>query len=277
MLHTPPTGQNRYAVSGSNDNVVNCMLWNAATRASSFKPPCNGTLAVVLVACDNNNGNDPKVQPLVVNVPISCSCPACSCPGPEVPPTPPTPTPPPPPSPPMFVASGWMHKDAQGCSAQGCLPGSDRKRCLTTLTCPAPGVLASASSSLPCCSTCGSLGRQAQQGWFWVCRVPPTAKSYTWNIVSGDVFIGTCNVVVAGATVTISGCSIGGGWRATAASFYLSTSAPSTCMASGWAAPAGRSFTFPKPKGTGALGISTSLSRPSANTFLSLLFTLERA
>jgi hypothetical protein len=86
--------------------------------------------------------------------------------------------------------------------------------------------------------------------------------------------VGTCNVAVASLGVTISGCTLGPGWRATAATFYLSTAAPSTCAPAAW--PAGRSTTFSTPRG-GALGVTSVLTKPAGSAaFLSMSFTLVK-
>jgi hypothetical protein len=135
---------------------------------------------------------------------------------------------------------------------------------------------------MPCCNTCGSLSLPTPTGLpagqaLWQCRIPGTATTYTWNLLVGSQFVGTCSVTVTTSTVRVSSCAItGGGWLATGANFYISSTAPNTCVASAW--PAGRSFTISPPQ-TGTLsGISTSFTRPASPTssYIGMQFSLAK-
>jgi len=73
------TGSNRYAGKSSNDDVVNCILWNTYNTKiyPDYKPPCDGLVSVILVPC-NEDGRTPAqitiAQVTVANVPVPCDC-----------------------------------------------------------------------------------------------------------------------------------------------------------------------------------------------------------
>lgn len=61
------------------NNTINCLVWNAkhADVPPDYTPPCNGTLAVILVPCSIQLDLPYYVtnaQVTVANIPIRCSC-----------------------------------------------------------------------------------------------------------------------------------------------------------------------------------------------------------
>lgn len=58
-----------------NYNVVNCLIERALfaiSDESTWRPPCDGTVAVVMVVCDKN-GNSIE-QTTIASVPLNCDC-----------------------------------------------------------------------------------------------------------------------------------------------------------------------------------------------------------
>jgi len=76
------TGNNRYAGNIiSTDGVVNCMLYNAYNHniGTGYTPPCNGTLAVVIVPCSTTTPSTYTAQATIAQVllsslPVPCEC-----------------------------------------------------------------------------------------------------------------------------------------------------------------------------------------------------------
>lgn len=73
------TGNNRYGGEGSNDDVVNCILYNTYNHKiyRDYTPPCDGTLAVVVLPCDETLGY--AAQATITQVPLSSLDVPCEC------------------------------------------------------------------------------------------------------------------------------------------------------------------------------------------------------
>jgi len=58
------------------DNVVNCMIWNALSSAvpADYTPPCYGLVAVVVIPCNMDGSTTAQVTIATVPVPILCDC-----------------------------------------------------------------------------------------------------------------------------------------------------------------------------------------------------------
>jgi len=75
-----PTGSSRgYEVLSSDDDVVNCMIWNALNAAvpSAYTPPCNGLMLVVIIPCHDNGTVAAQIN--VASIPVAALPATCSC------------------------------------------------------------------------------------------------------------------------------------------------------------------------------------------------------
>jgi len=75
-----PTGSPRgYEVLSSDDDVVNCMIWNALSTAvpSAYTPPCNGLILVVVIPCDVIGAVAAQITVASIpaaSLPVTCTC-----------------------------------------------------------------------------------------------------------------------------------------------------------------------------------------------------------
>jgi hypothetical protein len=76
----PIAGNDRYAAGAvSNDNVVNCMLFNALSQPLpvDYKPPCSGTGAVIMLPCLADGTI--YAQATIAQIPIASLAQPCWC------------------------------------------------------------------------------------------------------------------------------------------------------------------------------------------------------
>jgi hypothetical protein len=65
--------------SAGNNNIVNCLVHNTLTVniSASYTPPCSGTIAVIVLPCDNAGATPAQItiaQVSISSVPVECSC-----------------------------------------------------------------------------------------------------------------------------------------------------------------------------------------------------------
>lgn len=62
----------------SDNDRVECMVWNALnTVAANYTPPCGGTVAVILLPCDSNGNTGAQItiaQVTIGSIPVTCDC-----------------------------------------------------------------------------------------------------------------------------------------------------------------------------------------------------------
>ncbi len=63
---------------GGNNNRVNCLIWNAlnnATIPADYRPPCEGTVAVIALPCGGVLADNPPIaQITIASVPFPDNC-----------------------------------------------------------------------------------------------------------------------------------------------------------------------------------------------------------
>lgn len=72
-----PAGNTRGKL-GNND-VINCLIHNTLTVAipPNYTPPCDGTVAVVVIPCRADGSTTAQITIASVEVPVPCNCEVC--------------------------------------------------------------------------------------------------------------------------------------------------------------------------------------------------------